>query len=398
MKKDCIAMLLAGGQGSRLYVLTAHVAKPAVPFGGKYRLIDFPLSNCINSGIDTVGVLTQYQPHELNAYIGTGQPWDLDRLDGGAHVLPPYMTSKGSEWYKGSANAVYQNIGFIEQYDPEYVLVLGGDHIYKMDYSKMLEHHKATGADCTISVIGVSYEEAKSFGIMNVNPDGTIYEFEEKPAKPKSTLASMGIYIFTWEKLRKHLIDDEADPRSVNDFGKNIITNMLNAGEKMVAYRFSGYWKDVGTIDSLWEANMDMLSGNEIDLLSPTWRIYSRNSASPPHSVGENAIISHSLAAEGCDINGLVYNSVLFTDVTVEQGAYVEYSIIMPGAVIKSGAAVKYAIVAEGAVIEGGAKVGASPDECNGSGDWGVAVVASGVTVGAGKTVKARDMIDADIR
>ncbi|MDR1691981.1 MAG: glucose-1-phosphate adenylyltransferase [Oscillospiraceae bacterium] len=397
MKKECVAMLLAGGQGSRLYVLTANVAKPAVPFGGKYRLIDFPLSNCVNSGIDTVGVLTQYQPHELNAYIGTGQPWDLDRLDGGAHVLPPYMTNRGSEWYKGSANAVYQNIGFIEQYNPEYVLVLGGDHIYRMDYSLMLDHHKETGADCTISVIDVSYEEAKSFGIMNVNPDGTIYEFEEKPKNPKSTLASMGIYVFSWEKLKRHLILDEADPKSVNDFGKNIISNMLAAGEKMVAYRFSGYWKDVGTIDSLWDANMDMLLSDEIDLFTPAWRIYARNPASPPHYVGDNAVVSHSLVTEGCEVYGHVCNSVLFNDVTVDQGAFVEYSIIMPGAVIGRGAVVKYAIIAEGARIESGATIGAPPGDYADEPDrWGIAVVAAGVTIGPGRIVNAKQMADRD--
>ena len=398
MKKDCIAMLLAGGQGSRLYVLTTHVAKPAVPFGGKFRLIDFPLSNCANSGIDTVGVLTQYQPHELNAYIGSGQPWDLDRLDGGVHILPPYIKGKEGTWYKGNANAVYQNMAFVEEYSPEYVLVLGGDHIYKMDYSKMLQHHKNSRADCTIAVIEVSTQEATRMGIMNADENGVIYEFEEKPAQPKSTLASMGIYIFTWEKLKKYLIADEADPKSKNDFGANIITNMLAGREKMVAYRFSGYWRDVGTIDSLWDANMDMLSGSEIDLSSPSWRIYAKNPISPPHYVGDDATVSHSIVTEGCEVYGEVCNSVLFNDVTVEEGACVEYSIVMPGAVIGRGATVKYAIVAENAQIGPGAAVGAPPDAFAGNpDDWGVAVIASGVTIGPGKTVGPREMTDADL-
>ena len=281
-KKECVAMLLAGGQGSRLYVLTKNVAKPAVPFGGKYRIIDFPLSNCVNSGIDTVGVLTQYEPHVLNAYIGSGQTWDLDRLRGGVYVLPPYQKGKTSEWYKGTANAIYQNIAFIDEYDPEYVLILSGDHIYKMNYNKMLQQHKETGADATIAVLDVPLAEASRFGIMNCKPDGTIYEFEEKPKQPKSTLASMGIYIFSWKKLRKYLIDDEENPKSSNDFGKDIIPAMLANGEKLVSYRFEGYWKDVGTIESLWEANMDLLSPNSgLNLSDDSWKIYGRTTGSP---------------------------------------------------------------------------------------------------------------------
>jgi glucose-1-phosphate adenylyltransferase len=398
MKKEIIAMLLAGGQGSRLYVLTTNVAKPAIPFGGKFKLIDFPLSNCSNSGIDTVGVLTQYQPHELNAYIGSGQPWDLDRLEGGVHILPPYIKGKAGTWYKGSANAIYQNISFIDNYNPEYVLVLGGDHIYKMDYSKMLEQHKKTKADCTIPVIEVSVDEATRMGIMSVDDNDVIFEFEEKPAAPKSRLASMGIYIFTWDKLKEYLIADEADPKSKNDFGANIITGMLAGGEKMVAYRFSGYWRDVGTVESLWEANMDMLAGSEIDLSNPSWRIYARNPTSPPHYIGDNATVSHSLVTEGCEVYGGVFNSVLFNDVTVEQGAYVEYSIVMPGAVIERGAMIKYAIIAENARIKSGAKIGAPPGDFEKNpDDWGVAVVASGVTIGEGKAVGAREMTDADL-
>ena len=390
-------MLLAGGQGSRLYALTSHVAKPAVPFGGKYRIIDFPLSNCVNSGIDTVGVLTQYRPLELNSYLGNGQPWDLDRADGGVHILPPYMR-EGDQgtWYKGTANAIYQNIGFLDLYDPEYVVILSGDHIYKMDYTHMIDLHKKTGAACTISVLEVTMEEATRFGIMNVDEHDRIYEFEEKPAHPKSNLASMGIYVFTWSKLRQYLIDDEADPGSSNDFGKNIIPNMLAAGELLTAYRFQGYWKDVGTIDSLWDANMDMLAPhNSIDLHDPEWPIYARSPIKPPHATGPHAKISHSLVTGGGPIDGTVENSVLFHSVVVEEGARVQYSILMPGAVVKAGADVSYAIVAENAVIEANAQVGSAPDD---SPDWGIAVVAGGVTIGAGATVAPRAMIREDVK
>ena len=397
MKKEVVAMLLAGGQGSRLYALTSHVAKPAVPFGGKYRIIDFPLSNCVNSGIDTVGVLTQYRPLELNSYLGNGQPWDLDRADGGVHILPPYMR-EGDQgtWYKGTANAIYQNIGFLDLYDPEYVVILSGDHIYKMDYTHMIALHKKTGAACTISVLEVTMEEATRFGIMNVDEHDRIYEFEEKPAHPKSNLASMGIYVFTWSKLRQYLIDDEADPNSSNDFGKNIIPNMLAAGELLTAYRFHGYWKDVGTIDSLWDANMDMLAPhNSIDLHDPEWPIYARSPIKPPHATGPHAKISHSLVTGGGQIDGTVENSVLFHSIVVEEGARVQYSILMPGAVVKAGADVSYAIVAENAVIEANAQVGSAPDD---SPDWGIAVVAGGVTIGAGATVAPRAMIREDVK
>ena len=397
MKKEVVAMLLAGGQGSRLYALTSHVAKPAVPFGGKYRIIDFPLSNCVNSGIDTVGVLTQYRPLELNSYLGNGQPWDLDRSDGGVHILPPYMR-EGDQgtWYKGTANAIYQNIGFLDLYDPEYVVILSGDHIYKMDYADMVALHKKTQAACTISVLEVTMEEATRFGIMNVDEDDRIFEFEEKPAHPKSNLASMGIYVFTWQKLRQYLIDDEADPKSSNDFGKNIIPNMLAAGEKMMAYRFHGYWKDVGTINSLWDANMDMLAPrSSIDLYDPSWPIYARTPIKPPHVTGPKASISHSLVTGGCQVDGVVANSVLFHSVTVEEGANVQYSILMPGAVVKAGAQVSYAIVAENAVIEKQAVVGSAPDE---NPDWGIAVVASGVTIGEGATVSPNAMVREDVK
>jgi len=397
MKKEVVAMLLAGGQGSRLYALTSHVAKPAVPFGGKYRIIDFPLSNCVNSGIDTVGVLTQYRPLELNSYLGNGQPWDLDRSDGGVHILPPYMR-EGDQgtWYKGTANAIYQNIGFLDLYDPEYVVILSGDHIYKMDYADMVDLHKKTGAACTISVLEVTMEEATRFGIMNVDAEDRIFEFEEKPKHPKSNLASMGIYVFTWSKLRQYLIDDEADPNSSNDFGKNIIPNMLAAGEKMMAYRFQGYWKDVGTINSLWDANMDMLAPrSSIDLYDPSWPIYARTPIKPPHVTGPDAKISHSLVTGGCQVDGTVENSVLFHSVTVEQGADVQYSILMPGAVVKAGAKVSYAIVAENAVVESEAVVGSAPDD---SPEWGIAVVASGVTVGEKAVVSPSAMIREDVK
>ena len=389
-------MLLAGGQGSRLGVLTKNIAKPAVPFGGKYRIIDFPLSNCANSGIDTVGVLTQYQPLELNDYIGSGQTWDLDRLNGGVHVLPPYQAMGGAVWYKGTANAIYQNIQFIERYNPKYVLVLSGDHIYKMDYNKMLDFHKDKNADCTIAVLNVPLEEACRFGIMNTRGDSTIYEFEEKPKHPKSNKASMGIYIFTWEKLKKYLIDDENDPDSSNDFGKNVIPSMLACGEKLVAYDFEGYWKDVGTIESLWDANLDLLNPSVgLDLSDPSWRIYGKPTVMPPHFVGSHAKIENSLVTDGCRVFGKIDSSVLFSGVTVESGASVEFSVVMPGAKICKGAKVKYAIIAENAVIGEQAEIGNSPEELNDS-DWGVAVIGEGVRVDNGKTVKAGEMISKD--
>ena len=398
MKKEVVAMLLAGGQGSRLYALTSNVAKPAVPFGGKYRIIDFPLSNCVNSGIDTVGVLTQYRPLELNSYLGNGQPWDLDRSDGGVHILPPYLgEGEQGSWYKGTANAIYQNIGFLDLYDPEYVVVLSGDHIYKMDYSEMVSFHKKSGAACTISVLEVTMEEAKRFGILNVEADDKVYEFEEKPPQPKSNLASMGIYVFTWSKLRKYLIDDEADASSSNDFGKNIIPNMLHAGEKLMAYRFAGYWKDVGTIDSLWDANMDLLAGSSsgLDMYDDSWPIYARTPIKPPHVTGPDAVISHSMVTGGSQVDGRVENSVLFNSVTVEQDADIQYSILMPGATVKKGAKVYYSIVAENATVEMGATVGAAPD---GSENWGIAVVAGGVTVGENATIPPNAMIREDVK
>ena len=365
MKKEVVAMLLAGGQGSRLYALTSHVAKPAVPFGGKYRIIDFPLSNCVNSGIDTVGVLTQYRPLELNSYIGSGQPWDLDRSDGGVHILPPYMR-EGDQgtWYKGTANAIYQNIGFLDLYDPDYVVILSGDHIYKMDYADMVDLHKKTGAACTISVLEVTMDEAKRFGIMNVDENDQIYEFEEKPPQPKSNLASMGIYVFSWQKLRRYLIDDEADPKSSNDFGKNIIPNMLAAGEKLMAYRFHGYWKDVGTINSLWDANMDLLDkNNELDLNDPSWKIYTEDATTLPHYIGPSADIKRAFITQGCIIDGEVKNSVLFTGVKIGAGAKIIDSVLMPGVIVEEGAVVQRALVADEVRIGRQAVVGCPDSE-----------------------------------
>ncbi len=390
-------MLLAGGQGSRLKALTRHVAKPAVPFGGKYRIIDFPLSNCVNSGIDTVGVLTQYRPLELNSYIGNGQPWDLDRSDGGVHILPPYLgENEEGSWYKGTANAIFQNINFIDQYDPDYVLILSGDHIYKMDYADMLAQHKRTKADLTIAVQEVPIEEASRMGIMNVDEDDRVYEFEEKPKNPKSNLASMGIYIFTWSKLRKYLIADENDEKSSNDFGKNIIPTMLAKKEHLHVYRFAGYWRDVGTIQSLWDANMDMLSVEDgVQLFDDSWPIYARTPTQPPHYVGPDATVVHSLLTGGCQVEGDVEHSVLFHSVTVEPGAKVSYSILMPGAVVKSGARVDHAIIAEGAVIESNATVGAPP---TGKDDWGVAVVASDIKVGKKATVAPAAMVTKNVK
>ena len=388
-KKECVGMLLAGGQGSRLYALTKKTAKPAVPFGGKYRIIDFPLSNCINSGIDTVGVLTQYQPLVLNEYIGNGQPWDLDRIYGGVNILPPYQGQKSADWYKGTANAIYQNLEFINRYDPDHVLILSGDHIYKMDYAKMLEYHKAVGAACTIAVIDVPIEEASRFGIMSTNPDGSIYKFSEKPKNPDSTKASMGIYIFDAKKLDAYLTADNDDPASSNDFGKNIIPNMLAAGEKMFAYSFEGYWKDVGTISSLWEANMDLLGANPVlDLGDKKWRIYSRHSAEGPQFVGADACVENSYITEGCEIYGTVKNCVVGAGVKVEAGAVVCDSVLMGDTVISKDAVVNYSIIDTGVCIGAGATVGAPKAD-----GVEIAVIGEDVVIDAGATVAAGAMI-----
>ncbi len=382
-------MLLAGGQGSRLYALTKHTAKPAVQFGGKYRIIDFPLSNCVNSGIDTVGVLTQYQPLVLNDYMGNGLPWDLDRTFGGLKILPPYQGNEGADWYRGTANAIYQNLEFIDMFDPDYVLVLSGDHIYKMDYSRMLDYHKRTGAACTIAVLEVPIEEASRFGIMTTDDQGRIVRFTEKPAKPESTKASMGIYIFDRHTLYKYLEADEADPASSNDFGKNVIPAMLAAGESMYAYAFEGYWKDVGTINSLWEANMDMLGDPpKLELGGDSWRIFSRHYCQPPQYIGGHAIVENSVITEGCEIYGTVKNCVLGAGVRVMHGAYVKDSVIMDDVTVGEGATVNYSIIDSQSVIGAGARVGAP--RSNGT---EIAVVGSGVHIPSGSEVFPGDMI-----
>ena len=392
-KKRVIAMLLAGGQGSRLKVLTEKTAKPAVPFGGKYRIIDFPLSNCVNSGIDTVGILTQYQPLELNEYIGNGQPWGLNKTHSCAQVLPPYERhDKKSGWYKGTANAIYQNIDFVDRFNPDYVVVLSGDHIYKMDYSAMVEYHEKNGASCTIAVRNVSLEEASRFGILNTNPDNTIYEFEEKPAHPKSTNASMGIYCFTWSVLRDALLFDEDDPKSSNDFGKNIIPMLLDAGHKMMAYPFDGYWKDVGTIDSLWEANMDLLGKNPTFQLrgSKKSTIYARNSALPSSYIDEKAVVVDSFVAEGCEVYGSVKHSVISVGCTIGDGAQIEDAVIMPGVVVEAGAIVRHAILGEDSRICRNAVVGGAFTEGE---KKKISVTSKGAVVEANAVLKPGDML-----
>lgn len=388
-------MILAGGQGSRLFALTHKLAKPAVPFGGKYRIIDFTLSNCVNSGIDTVGVLTQYQPLELNEYIGSGQPWDLDRVHGGVFVLPPYQKSSGSDWYTGTANAIYQNMQFILRYSPDYVLILSGDHVYKMDYTKMLAFHIEKQADCTIATLEVPKHEASRFGILASDEDKRVIDFEEKPTQPKSCDASMGIYIFSTSVLVNYLQDDDKDPISTKDFGKNIIPAMLHSGARLYSYQFSGYWKDVGTIDSLWEANMDLLDPSmPLDLQSPDWKIYARNAVRPPQYVGDNAVVENSIVSEGVEIFGTVDFSVLFPDVTIEEGAILRDSILMPGCVIKKGAVVDYAILAEGCVIGEGARVGARPEDTPDKDNWGITVLAKDITVPPGAVVPAKAIVE----
>lgn len=398
IKKKCVAMLLAGGQGSRLYALTQNVAKPAVPFGGKYRLIDFPLSNCTNSGIDTVGVLTQYQPLVLNEYIGNGEPWDLDKINGGVHVLSPYETKAGASWYEGTASAIYQNIRFIDRYNPEYVIVLGGDHIYKMDYSKMVDFHEKNNADATIAVIDVPRAEASRFGIMICDEESKVVDFEEKPKEPRSTLASMGIYVFTWSKLKHYLIENENANTGSKDFGKDIIPAMLSNEERVFAYTFEGYWKDVGTLDSLWEANMDLLSPSlPLDLYDPNWKIYSRTNNMPPQYVGSNAEVENSMITEGSVVDGKVDFSIIFSGVTIEEGATVNYSILMPGTVIRKGAVVEYAIIGQDCDIKPGAKVGLSPELVENRDDWGIAVVGHNVTISEGKEVLPKQIISENL-
>lgn len=392
-KKECVAMLLAGGQGSRLYALTNKIAKPAVTFGGKYRIIDFPLSNCVNSGIDTVGVMTQYQPLILNEYIGNGEPWDLDRAYGGAHILSPYQAKTGSEWFKGTANAIYQNISFIKRYNPQYVLILSGDHIYKMDYSKMIERHKKTDAACTIAAIKVPIKEASRFGVLNVDADGVIYEFEEKPKHPKSDLASMGIYVFSADKLYKYLEEDESDKSSSKDFGKDVLPKMLAAGEKMVSYTFDGYWKDVGTINSLFESNMDLLGDSpNFDLSDASWRIRSRSPIAPPHYIAESGRVVNSIVASGCEIEGTVENSILSNDVIIKKGAVVKNSVIFSESIIDENATVDYSIIDEKVKVSRNAKIGSGRyDELK------IAVLGRDITVSEGAIVDAGNIIDESI-
>lgn len=391
-KKKCVAMLLAGGQGSRLYALTNKIAKPAVSFGGKYRIIDFPLSNCVNSGIDTVGVLTQYQPLLLNDYIGNGQPWDLDRAYGGVHILSPYQGKHSSDWYKGTANAIYQNLHFIRQFDPDYVLVLSGDHIYKMDYSRMLNYHILNGADCTIAAIRVSLEEASRFGILNVDENDVIYEFEEKPKKPKSTLASMGIYIFSAKKLYRYLEEDAAKEKSSNDFGKDVLPAMLANGEKMCAYPFEGYWKDVGTIQSLYDANMDLLGDTpKLNVNDSSWKIQSRSPLSPPQYLAETAKVNNSIVLSGCEIFGTVENSILSSNVIVKEGAVVRNSIVMEDTVIGENSVVEYSIIDENTHVGRNVKLG-EPQ----SAGKGIAVVGRELTVADGAVVAGGAMVEKD--
>ncbi|MBQ6843834.1 MAG: glucose-1-phosphate adenylyltransferase [Agathobacter sp.] len=397
MAKEMVAMLLAGGQGSRLYALTQNLAKPAVPFGGKYRIIDFPISNCVNSGIDTVGVLTQYQPIVLNDYIGNGQPWDLDRLYGGIHVLPPYQKASGSDWFKGTANAIYQHIAFIEKYDPQYVIILSGDQICKQDYNDFLQFHKAKGAEFSVAVMEVPWDDASRFGLMVTDENDKITEFQEKPKNPKSNLASMGIYIFNWDILKKYLIEDEADPNSENDFGNNIIPNLLRDGRNMYAYRFEGYWKDVGTIGSLWEANMEVLDpeNSGIDLFDENWKIYSRNTGHTGHRIAPSAVIEDSLISDGCDVKGAVKHSLLYAGVTVEDGAVIEDAVVMGGCTIKAGAVVKHCILGENVEVGENAKVGEHPAE-GGIGD--VAHVGPGLKIGANAVVTPTAKVYEDVK
>ena len=392
-KKECVAMLLAGGQGSRLYALTGSIAKPAVAYGAKYRIIDFPLSNCINSGIDTVGVLTQYQPLILNEYIGNGQPWDLDRAYGGVHILSPYQGKSRSSWYEGTANAIYQNMHFMKMYNPEYVLILSGDHIYKMDYAAMIQKHAENNAACTIAAIEVPMSEASRFGILNVNSDGSIYEFEEKPKQPKSNLASMGIYVFTAEKLYKYLEEDDKNAGSSKDFGKDVLPAMLKAGERMFSYKFEGYWKDVGTIASLWQANMDLLDDPPVfDLGDLSQKIHSRNPLAPPEYIGADGVVKNSMIALGCEIDGVVEHSVLGSNVVVEKGAEVKDAVILANSVIKSGAKVSYSIIDENVTVGENAVVGV---EKNPKAE--IVVLGRGITVGDNVKVLSGQKHEKDI-
>lgn len=403
-KAEVVAMILAGGQGARLGVLTKKIAKPAVPFGSRYRIIDFPLSNCVNSGIENVGVLSQYQPLALNTYVGNGHPWDLDRHNAGAYILPPYQKSGKSDWYTGTANAIYQNIDFLDDLSPKYVVILSGDHIYKMDYAGMLKHHIDNKADATIAVYEVPWEEAPRFGILNTADDDIITEFDEKPKEPKSNLASMGVYVFSWDVLRTALIEDENDPDSDNDFGKNIVPNLLGQGSKLCAYRFAGYWKDVGTISSLWETNMDIIDCPEdINLMDKTWRIYSRNPVKPSQFIGPDAEVINSALTDGCRIYGSVNHSVLSDSVIVEKGAVVKDCVLLPGTVVKAGAHLERCIVDFGTIIGENVKAGVNVE---GEGPYtnhkicseGIVVFERGLEIKAGSVIPGNSMVDSDLQ
>ena len=404
VKKKCVAMILAGGQGSRLGALTLNVAKPAVSFGAKYKIIDFVLSNCSNSGFDTVGILTQYQPLDLNTYVGNGQPWDLDVIDGGVFVLPPYMSAEKGEWYKGTANAIYQNINFISRFEPEYVLILSGDHIYKMDYDDMLNKHIENNADCTIATITVPWEEASRFGILSADENDRITEFAEKPKVPKSNQASMGIYIFNWKVLKEELLLDEANPKSSNDFGKDIIPEMLRKNLNLFIYGFEGYWKDVGTIASLWEANMDLLDENcELDINDPTWPIMARTTASRPQYISPQATVQNSLVTEGCEINGDVSHSILFHNVTIGKNSKVTDSIIMNDVVIGDNVIINKAVIGDGAIINNDVRINTkgvdTPEYVNTkicSND--LSLIGTGVVIGKGVKIGKHSMITKDIK
>lgn len=391
-------MILAGGQGSRLGVLTKKLAKPAVPYGGKYRIIDFSLSNCVNSGIETVGVLTQYQPLVLNEYIGSGRPWDLDCMNGGVQVLPPFQRSGRSDWYKGTANAIYQNLDYINRYNPDYIVILSGDHIYKMDYYKMLAFHKSKKAACTIAVVNVPESEAPRLGILNTNEDSSVYEFEEKPKNPKSTKASMGVYIFNRKVLCEYLIKDEQNEKSTKDFGKDVIPAMLANSEKIFAFEFNGYWKDVGTISSLWEANMDLLNPNSmLDLSDESWKIYSRNPIMPPHYIADSANVQNSLISDGCNVYGRVDSSIIFPGVYIAPGAVVRDSIVMPYSTVEKNARIEYSIVAENVTIYDNAKIGARPESLKGKNSWGLTVIGENRVIGSNAIVPAKSMIVKDV-
>ena len=404
VKKKCVAMILAGGQGSRLGALTQNVAKPAVSFGAKYKIIDFVLSNCSNSGFDTVGILTQYQPLDLNTYVGNGQPWDLDVIDGGVFILPPYMSAEKGEWYKGTANAIYQNLNFISRFDPVYVLILSGDHIYKMDYSKMLDKHIENNADCTIATITVPWEEASRFGILSADETGRITEFAEKPKVPKSNQASMGIYIFNWKTLKEELIKDEAKVGSSNDFGKDIIPTMLNNGQRLFIFGFKGYWKDVGTISSLWEANMDLLDdGCELDINDPTWPIMARTTASRPHFIDSRASVINSMVTEGCEINGDVKHSIIFHNVKIGKNSKVTDSIIMNNVVIGDNVIINNAVVGDDAIIENNVRINSkgvdTPEYVNTKiCSNGLSLIGTGVKVGKGVKIGKHSMITKNIK